>query len=407
MVNKTLFSLSVILIFLTSSIVIAKEQTTIKTEYPQIAMFNRDGVLYSGYGINYRRTRQICGDGTISSREECEPPDDNNVITNRALKSTCKTILINAPDKEFNVSKSELDLENPICDSTCLCNAKLKPKQAMRPVPVTARCGNNKVESNEECDPPTTGHITNSAQKSSCVDRLRTANWDPGVNPDDIDIENPVCLAPDCICSAYNKGVKVPSSGTTAECIDEEEARIRAEIQKIISKVNVGGPKSNERKEICAKQQMYKDMIARLIEESKCPDIDAAEYHAEIDRLCSNFPLVGGTSGQKPSGWSKAGGVIVDGVKQILPWKWLRKGLKGVGIGGCGLIMSSPTCAYPGDDCVVQEVGDILGGPITWGGGLVEGLIRKVNGKCNDKCECIGKDGYNDDLDEAIKEAIK
>jgi len=70
-------------------------------------------------------------------------------------------------------------------------------------------------------------------------------------------------------------------------------------------------------------------------------------------------------------------------------------------------MQSSPTCAYPGDDCIVQEFGDIVGGPVTLGGGIIEGLIRGVKGKCNDQCECISKEGYNDDLDEAINDALK
>src|SRR3989338_1885164 len=392
MVNKVLFSLSVILIFITSTIVIAEEQTTIKTEYSQIALFNRDGLLYSDSGIRYSRRTGFCGDGIISTREECEPPNDNNIISNQGLKVICKQILIDAPSNKFNVSKNDLDLENPICDSDCLCNAKLKPKQAARPANATPSCGNNRVEAGEECDSPTNEHITNSAQKSSCTDRLRDADWTgTGYNVNNLDIDNPVCLT-GCACGAYEKGTT--TSGPTVEgCTDAEEARIRAEIQKIISKISSAGPKSEKRKELCGKQEMYKDMIYRLISQSKCHNIDGGQYYNQINNLCADFPLTGGTAGQNPTGLKKAGGVIVDGVKQILPWKWFRKGIKKLGVGGCGLIMSAPTCAYPGDDCIVQEFGDIVGGPVTLGGGIVEGLIRGVKGKCNDQCECISKKG--------------
>src|SRR3989338_8365399 len=257
MVNKVLFSLSVILIFITSTIVIAEEQTTIKTEYPQIAMFNRDGVLYSDSGIRYGRRTGFCGDGTISTREECEPPNDDKVISNQGLKARCKQILIDAPNDEFNVSKNDLDLENPICDSACLCNAKLKPKQAARPANATPSCGNSRVEAGEECDSPTNEHITNSAQKSSCTDRLRDADWTgTGYNVNNLDIDNPVCLT-GCACGAYEKGTT--TSGPTVEgCTDAEEARIRAEIQKIISKISSAGPKSEKRKELCGKQECIK-----------------------------------------------------------------------------------------------------------------------------------------------------
>ena len=169
MVNKVLFSLSVILIFITSTIVIAEEQTTIKTEYSQIALFNRDGLLYSDSGIRYSRRTGFCCDGIISTREECEPPNDNNIISNQGLKVICKQILIDAPSNKFNVSKNDLDLENPICDSDCLCNAKLKPKQAARPANATPSCGNNRVETGEECEPPNDNNIiSNQGLKVIC-----------------------------------------------------------------------------------------------------------------------------------------------------------------------------------------------------------------------------------------------
>src|SRR3989338_5183446 len=206
MVNKVLFSLSVILIFITSTIVIAEEQTTIKTEYSQIALFNRDGLLYSDSGIRYSRRTGFCGDGIISTREECEPPNDNNIISNQGLKVICKQILIDAPSNKFNVSKNDLDLENPICDSDCLCNAKLKPKQAARPANATPSCGNNRVETGEECEPPNDNNIiSNQGLKVICKQILIDAPSNKfNVSKNDLDLENPICDS-DCLCNAKLK----------------------------------------------------------------------------------------------------------------------------------------------------------------------------------------------------------
>src|SRR3989344_7109791 len=129
MVNKVLFSLSVILIFITSTIVIAEEQTTIKTEYPQIAMFNRDGLLYSDSGR--RVTNYYCAGRKVNDRPECEPPN-NQRITNSRLKEECKEV-IKDQNVDFGVDKDTLDLENPICNLDCLCSAEPKPKTAARP----------------------------------------------------------------------------------------------------------------------------------------------------------------------------------------------------------------------------------------------------------------------------------
>ncbi len=339
----------------------------------------------------------VCGNYNLEQRELCDSTATNGVIKcEEEWKNTLRSYM--GYDKEEIQDKLRNEIDHFECSTQCDACTPI-PKTTTTPPPLT-KCGNNAIDKGEDCDPPSQWNDATAIEQ--CKKHLfNDKGWDNTRINEFTSKHNMLCgtdpaTGDKCVCMAQEKQAEETNCG-------ELEKQIKQRLKDAFDEENLA--------ETCALKEWIKASIDELNKQTNC-NLSLDKFFKDLDKKCQKF-----YKDQEGPGIKKAFNWIKKGISLLIPkwvkriWHWMwgeRPCSNGTDVG----IFQHRGCNNEGQTCLYEPelswtyayqfypiwFWDILLNKITG-----TDLSMYVWGRCDQNCNCLKDDDYNNKVNEFIE----